>query len=427
MVVLSPDDVRGLPQDVRRKILEYVLAKGVRPRDLGVSPNLIAMVKKGVRPVSDNLMLIIAKYLSPDEFRALTGEPDMVIVRKGAIRELATPQKTYLVEAILQDSEILAMIRSRLKEIEERDVEIAHTYVVTSRMLKRFEEVLKSRKISRKTYQDHLRYLRRALTDLNFVLSPSRLKTYIAGLMEVSPCIAAHTAKALKIFIKEVVKDRELYDSFKSPRIEEPLYVDDVPTLDEVKAVAKAIEWVPAKTFFAMLAETGLRPGELLKAELSWLDLSNALLMPVKEHSMIRRTKRAYISMFSWRLRDFLRDRYLRVREQDLRVIRVSTANLGEDPGKVEAKLFPYRPKRLREAIYEAMDKALGRRFKLYALRKFFATYMTAKRIPPFFINIWQGKIPPKEYRILQQHYVGVWLEELRKAYDESRLCVLCE
>jgi len=193
MVVLSPDDVRGLPQDVRRKILEYVLAKGVRPRDLGVSPNLIAMVKKGVRPVSDNLMLIIAKYLSPDEFRALTGEPDMVIVRKGAIRELATPQKTYLVEAILQDSEILAMIRSRLKEIEERDVEIAHTYVVTSRMLKRFEEVLKSRKISRKTYQDHLRYLRRALTDLNFVLSPSRLKTYIAGLMEVSPCIAAHT------------------------------------------------------------------------------------------------------------------------------------------------------------------------------------------------------------------------------------------
>ncbi len=41
--------------------------------------------------------------------------------------------------------------------------------------------------------------------------------------------------------------------------------------------------------------------------------------------------------------------------------------------------LFPFKDSTLRASIYAAMDKALGRWFRLYDLRAFFASYMSLK------------------------------------------------
>ncbi len=428
MVVLTPAEVARIGQEVRLKILEYVLAKGVRPRDLGVTSSLIAKVKHGYRSVSDALLVAALRYLSPDEFRAIAGEPEAVVLRPGALGRLSQAEKAFIAKVVVQDPELRSLIRSYLKDAEQEDLDEGHTYTVTKRQLEEFVRVLKARRVSDATLKDRVRYLTAALTDLNFTLSPSRLRDYVADLAGRSPDRAAHVAKALKIFAKHVLRDRVLYDSFTTPRPPERLWRDDVPTLEEVKAVAKAVEWVPAKAYFALLAETGLRPGEVLNAKLGWLQLDEAMLVPAKDAgAAVRGSKRSYVAMFSWRLRDFLRDEYLPRRLRDVRASESRTANLGRDPAVVRAKLFPYRPSRLRAAVYEAMDKALGRRFPLYSLRHFFTTYMTSRGVPPLYINVWQGRIPPREFKVMQQHYMGVWLEDLRRKYDSAGLCILCE
>ena len=71
------------------------------------------------------------------------------------------------------------------------------------------------------------------------------------------------------------------------------------------------------------------------------------------------------------------------------------------------------------------MDKALGWRFKLYELRAFYATYMSLKGIPGQVIDLLQGRVPPREYKILIQHYLAFNLEDLRRLYDKASLNIL--
>lgn len=426
MVVLTPAEVARVNHEARLRILEYVLAKGVKPRDLGVTSSLLTKIKHGYRSVSDALLIAALRFMSPDEFRAVMGEPEAVVLRPEGLGRLSQAEKAFVARLVIRDPELRSLIRSYLRDAEREDLDEGHTYTVTKRQLEDFVRVLKARRVSTTTLKDRVRYLTLALTDLNFTLSPSRLRDYVADLAERSPDKAGHVAKALKIFVKHVLRDRVLYDSFTTPRTPERLWRDDVPTLEEVKAVAKVIEWVPAKAYFALLAETGLRPGEVLKAKLNWLQLEDAMLVPAKDAgAAVRASKRSYMAMFSWRLRDFLRDEYLPRRLKDLRAAESRVVNLGGDPAVVRAKLFPYRPSRLRAAIYEAMDKALGRRFPLYNLRHFFTTYMTSRGVPPLYINVWQGRVPPKQFKIMQQHYMGVWLDDLRRKYDSAGLRVL--
>jgi intergrase/recombinase len=40
------------------------------------------------------------------------------------------------------------------------------------------------------------------------------------------------------------------------------------------------------------------------------------------------------------------------------------------------------------------MDRALGRRFRLYDLRAFYASYMSLKGVPGQIIDLLQGRVP---------------------------------
>ena len=66
------------------------------------------------------------------------------------------------------------------------------------------------------------------------------------------------------------------------------------------------------------------------------------------------------------------------------------------------------------------MEKTLGRRFKLYDLRAFFATYMSIKKVPGQIIDLLQGRTPPKEYEILQRHYLALSIRDLKEIYDKA-------
>jgi hypothetical protein len=137
-------------------------------------------------------------------------------------------------------------------------------------------------------------------------------------------------------------------------------------------------------------------------------------------------TKRSYMAFYSVKLRDYLRDVYLPYRDEFIELREASIRNLlKEGVGEWKSLLFPFKDSALRATIYDAMDKALGRRFRLYDLRAFFASYLSLKGVPGQIIDLLQGRVPPREFQVLARHYLAVNIRELRDVYDRAGLIVL--
>ena len=405
------------------RIIDYVRSKGVKARDLGVTPNLLIMVKHGKAKVSDRLLIKALKSITVDEFAKLV---------KGEEVKPSQASINNMVDAVLE----LEALTSKLKAFIEAQPQLgtyAHTKIiealrniqapcikVTEDQLKRFKRLVKASRAPG-TARNHLIYLRRALASMKWELSPDRIQEHLIELAEQgSPHAARLTAQALKLFIKLIVKDPILYGSFKTPRVEPAL--KEPLRLEEVKAVAKAIEWPPAKAFYTMLAETGLRPGEILNLKLNNINLEERTVKPLR----LSDTKRSYISFISTTLARYLKEVYLPYREAFIISREAAIKNLLRGGiNEWRQLLYPFREGALRSAIYAAMDKALGWRFKLYELRAFYATYMSLKGIPGQVIDLLQGRVPPREYKILIQHYLAFNLEDLRRLYDKASLNIL--
>jgi integrase len=422
-------DLRSLGDEVRFRIFDYLWGKGVGSSELGIDPTYANKIKNRKARVSDALLERMLRMLSVDEFAMLVGSTaSQRSLQQLTIREpqslgeaaIALDQHVRALELVLEKYPQLSNVAyQKLVELLKSRVR-GYSVTVTREHVEAFEKLLKSK--APKTRVERLRYLRRALEDLGWELSAERLQEYIAELSEESPGVAQHTAKALKLFIKHVLRDPNLYNAFKTPKVEYGLAAEPL-TLEEVRAVAKAIEWPPAKAYFALLAETGLRPSELLNAKVQDLDLNERMLKIMKANNT---TKRSYIAFFSVKLRDYLRDEYLPYREEFIEVREASVRNLlKEGVSEWKSLLFPFKDSALRVAIYVAMDKALGRRFRLYDLRAFFASYMSLKGVPGQIIDLLQGRVPPREFQVLARHYLAVNVRELRDVYDRAGLAVI--
>jgi integrase len=422
-------DFRGLSDEVRFRIFDYLWGRGVRSSELGIDPTYANKVKNRKARVSDALLERMLRMLSVDEFAVLVGSTaTQQSLQQPTVREpqslgeaaIALDQHVRGLELILEKYPQLSNVAyQKLVELLKLRVR-GYSVTITREHVEAFEKLLRSK--APKTREERMMYLRRALNDLGWELSAERLQEYVAELQEESPHVARHIAVTLKAFIKHVIKDPNLYSAFKTPRVEYGLTAEPL-TLEEVRAVARAIDWPPAKAYFALLAETGLRPGEVLNARLQDLDLNERMLKIMKTGNT---TKRSYIAFFSERLRDYLREEYLPYREEFIEVREASVRNLLKE-GVAEWRnlLFPFKDSALRAAIYDAMDKALGRRFRLYDLRAFYASYMSLKGVPGQIIDLLQGRVPPREFQVLARHYLAVNIRELRDVYDRAGLIVL--
>ena len=312
------------------------------------------------------------------------------------------------------------------QELGDYVKEPSNSYVVTEEDVELFEKLMNQGK-SRKTALDYIRYLRRALAELGYELTPTKLKEYILDVAGESRGRASHTAKALKLFIKEVIKPkspriaRELYESFTVPKAM-PKHKPVNLTLDTVKAIFNNIEGLGAKAFFLLLAETGLRVGEVLSLRVDQIDLDHRVIRIMKENG----TKRAYISFLHEKTARWLRDVYLPYREEFVRRYEDSLRKLveanptqGIDVESWKAKLFPFREDNLRAEIREAMRKVLKKEFRLYDLRAFFTSYMVKQKVPGTIVNLLQGRAPPQQFRIMEEHYFTISEIELRDWYDK--------
>jgi integrase len=422
-------DFRSLGDEVRFRIFDYLWGRGVRSSELGVDPTYANKIKNRRARVSDALLERMLRMLSVDEFAVLVGSSTaQQSLQQLTVREpqslgeaaIALEQHVRGLELVLERYPQLSNIAyQKLVELLKSRVR-GYSVAVTREHVEAFEKLLKSK--APKTKEERMMYLKRALNVLGWELSAERLQEYMAELQEESPHVARHIAVTLKAFIKHVIKDPNLYSSFKTPRVEYGLTAEPL-TLEEVRAVARAIEWPPAKAYFALLAETGLRPGEILNARVQDLDLNERMLKIMKANNT---TKRSYIAFFSERLRDYLREEYLPYREEFIEVREASVRNLLKE-GVTEWRnlLFPFKDSALRAAIYDAMDRALGRRFRLYDLRAFYASYLSLKGVPGQIIDLLQGRVPPREFQVLARHYLAVNIRELRDVYDRAGLTVI--
>jgi integrase len=422
-------DFRSLSDEVRFRIFDYLWGKGVRSSELGIDPTYANKVKNRKARVSDALLERMLRMLSIDEFAMLVGSSSaqqtlqqLTVREPQSLGEAAIALDQYVrgLELVLEKYPQLSNIAYQ-KLVELLKVKVrGYSVAVTREHVEAFEKLLKSK--APKTRVERLRYLRRALEDLGWELSAERLQEYIAELSEESPNVAQHTAKALKLFIKHVLRDPNLYNAFKTPKVELSLVAEPL-TIEEVRAVARAIDWPPAKAYYALLAETGLRPGEVLNARLQDLDLNERMLKIMKANNT---TKRSYIAFFSEKLRDYIRDEYLPYREEFIESVEPWVRNIRRDyVNEWRNLLFPFKDSALRAAIYDAMDRVLGRRFRLYDLRAFYASYMSLKGVPGQIIDLLQGRIPPREFQVLARHYLAVNIRELRDVYDRAGLIVL--
>ena len=412
-VDVSKVKLEAIKDEDRYRLFNYVINK-YGEKALGYDKTTIYRVKKKQRKVTDNMLRKILSLIKEDEFSKIIGVgkrlESLGIIRDGVIDYGIVSE----ILAYARNDPILKSLIVRFV-VENMPNEIPIVVKVTKKHVEKFKKVLKNK--SEKTAKDRLRYLEKALDELEWELTPEKLDEYIIEKLDSEGVhVATHIAKSLKLFIKEVIKDDKLYRSFKIPKANEELVATNL-TIDEVVKVARAIDDLTAKTYFILLAETGLRPGELLNLKVTDLNLKERIINVMR----VSGSKRAYISFIHVETRDFIAKEYLPYRRQRIEIYENHVGRIQDRSVVTEwkSKLFPMKDRVIRQIIYEAMDEALGHRFRLYDLRVFFATYMTKQGVPPQVINILQGRAPPREFKVMQQHYLALSIEDLREYYDK--------
>ncbi|BBG25028.1 hypothetical protein IC006_2362 [Sulfuracidifex tepidarius] len=283
-------DIDKLTNEQKIRLFTYATEeKGITYEQLGISKASGWRYKKGLREIPKEVIEKVLQFLAPDEIaRIIYGKK----IEKADINDLLKVINTAVEDP--QFRSLLFMMLNRF--LGEYVRQNTNSYVVTEEDLKLFEKILEQK--SKATRDERLRHIKYAMRDLGFSLSPESLKEYILELMtEEGPNVARHRANTLKLFIKEVVASRNpilgqiLYNSFRVPKVDYK-YSPPPLSLEILKNIFQLIGHLGAKTFFLILAETGLRVGEVYSLSVEQVDLENGIIKLMKNSA----TKRAYIS-----------------------------------------------------------------------------------------------------------------------------------
>jgi len=420
-------DLGQIGEEQRRSIIEYVRErKGVKPKDLGVTDAYLRMVRSGKARAGDGLLCQALKYVTEDELKLLLKGivPETRASLNDAVRVIATARV---------DPEFREFLLGLIKEyLGDYITTLQQTWHVTERDIEEFVKAKRLKGLSDKTIRDEVHYIREALAELGWNLTPEGVREYLAELAEDGEAyVLKHTTYSLKSFLKTVLKPRDpalfraLYDVFtvyKPKNNSKPR----LPTIEQLRQVWQQLPTIEGKFYFALLAETGLRPGEPFLLTIDDLDLEHGMLRVGK----VTATKRAFIAFMRPEFLDWVRNNYLPHREAWVEKMgrAWSASNLfsQEVIENAKRKLIPFDQSRLRREIKDTARQVLGREFELYELRKFFATWMISQGVPESIVNTLQGRAPPSEFRVLVEHYWSPRHEELRGWYIKYAPRVCC-
>jgi integrase len=419
--------VEAIPQDVRRKVLDYVTnVKGVKPSDLGYNKTYLYKVRHNLVPISDELLKALLRFIDVEEYARLVGSAPPLVD--------ATPDDVIrVVKKALADKSFRNLLFDVLRQaFGEEFREYRSSWVVTEQDLEEFARAKKLKGLAEKTIRDEVRYIRLALSELNWTLTPEGIREFLAGLAEDGEhYVLKHVTYSLKSLLKTVLKPKDpalfraLYDTFTvhKPRSNNKVRL---PTLEQLRQIWQQLPSIESKFYFALLAETGLRPGEPFLVSINDLDLERGMIRIAK----ITETKRSFVAFLRQEFLKWIRDNYLPRRESFVKsfIERMSKDYLGVGVN-AEAwakRLIPFDQGRLRKEIKDVAKGVLGRELELYELRKFFATWMVSQGVPESIVNTLQGRAPPSEFRVLVEHYWSPRHEELRQWYIKFAPRVCC-
>jgi integrase len=421
-------DLSQISEEQRRAIIEFVRErKGVRPRDLGVTDAYLRMVRSGKARAGDGLLCQALRYITEDELKLLLKGivPEARASLNDAVRVIATARI---------DPEFREFLLGLIKEyLGDYITTLQQTWHVTEKDIEDFIRAKRLKSLSDKTIRDEVHYIREALAELNWNLTPEGVREYLAELAEDGEAyVLKHTTYSLKSFLKTVLKPKDpalfraLYDVFTVYRPKGNNKAR-LPSVEQLRQIWQNLPTTESRFYFALLAETGLRPGEPFLLSIDDLDIERGILRVGK----ITATKRAFIAFLRPEFLDWVKQVYLSHREAWVEKMGRAwlASNLFSQDVIENAKrrLIPFDQSRLRREIKDVARQVLNREFELYELRKFFATWMISQGVPESIVNTLQGRAPPSEFRVLVEHYWSPRHEELRGWYLKYAPRVCCD
>jgi integrase len=384
------------------------------------------MIRSGKRRVTEDLLCRALKFLSYEELAKLLGqipevEPASI---NDVIRVIARARADPGFREIL-----LSYLDRYLGDYVRA---MGNKWVVTEQDIEEFIKAKRLRGLREQTINDEVRYIRRVLAELDWVLTPDGIREYLAELAEGGEqYVLKHTTYSLKSFLKTVLKPRDpglfalLYNSFTVVKPKNHNKVK-LPTLDQLRQIWQSLPTIEARLYFTILAECGLRPSEPFLVGIDDVDLEHGVIHIGK----VTETKRAFIAFLRPEVIDWVKREYLPIRESlvkaKLDVIRADYLGVKPNVEEWASRFIPFDRDRLRKEIKDTARQVLGRGFELYELRKFFATHMVSQGVPESIVNTLQGRAPPSEYRVLIEHYWSPRHEELRSWYIKYAPRVCC-
>jgi integrase len=419
--------VEAIPQDVRRKILDYVTnIKGVKPSDLGYDKTYLYKVRRGLVPISDELLKSLLRFIDVEEYARLVGSAPPLV-------DASPDDIIRVIKKALVDRSFRNLLFDMLRQaFSEEFREYRTSWVVGEKDIEDFIKAKRLKGLREQTINDEVRYIRRALAELDWNLTPDGIREYLAELVEEGEqYVLKHTTYSLKSFMKTVLKPRDpflyalLYNSFTvvKPRNHSK---PKLPTIEQLRQIWQQLPTIEARLYFTILAECGLRPSEPFLVSIDDVDLEHGVIHIGK----VTETKRAFIAFLRPEVIDWVRANYLPVRDSLIKAKLdiVKADYLGVKPNVEDwvKRFIPFDRDRLRREIKDVARQVLNREFELYELRKFFATHMISQGVPESIVNTLQGRAPPSEFRVLVEHYWSPRHEELRSWYIKFAPRVCC-
>jgi integrase len=419
--------VEAIPQDVRRKVLDYVTqVKGVKPSELGYDKTYMYRVRHGLIPISDDLFRALLRFIDVEEYARLVGSAPPLVD--------ATPDDIVrVIKKALVDRSFRNLLFDLLRQaFGEEFREYRSSWVVSEKDIEDFIKAKRLKGLREQTINDEVRYIRRALAELGWNLTPDGIREYLAGLAEEGETyVLKHTTYSLKSFMKTVLKPRDpglfalLYNSFTvvKPRNHSK---PKLPTIEQLRQIWQQLPTIESRLYFTILSECGLRPSEPFLVSIDDVDFEHGVIHIGK----VTETKRAFIAFLRTEVVDWVKREYLPVRESlikaKLGIVKADYLGVKPNPEDWARRLIPFDRDRLRREIKEIARQVLGRELELYELRKFFATWMISHGVPESIVNTLQGRAPPSEFRVLIQHYWSPRHEELRQWYIKYAPHICC-
>jgi integrase len=250
-------------------------------------------------------------------------------------------------------------------------------------------------RLETRTVRDTVGIIKRFLEGSKNKVTYDSVETYLKSYLEKRPKTYNSQITALRRFICDFLKKREMIESFKMAVVDYLKNVQ-VPTKQQMRSAFNALDDCHSKAAFLFVATTGLRKSEVLKLNKDKIDFQTRAVVPMH----FNRTKRSGITFFSRETEVWLKEHLATCSENE--------------------RLFVFS-ERCWKQIWATVSKAAGIKITPQILRVWFASEMGDALIPDRYIDIFEGRAPRS---VLAKHYTAKGIERLKIIYEKADLNV---